>query len=280
VIVADFTHPIYSEHEILLDVQQVNKSYGSKLVLKNVNATIRDIRVAGEVKGQVVGFIGPSGIGKTTLVRIMAGLDSASSGQVVLDGSAQPVRAGDVGLVAQSYPLFNDLTVHANLMVAARKSIKDSRDAQAKVVSYLADFDLTLEADLYPSQLSGGQRQRVAILQQILAGHTSLFMDEPFSGLDPVAKRKVQALIQRVANLDERNSIVIVSHDITAVAACCDHIWIMGRDKDAQGRVVPGAYIVMTYNLIDIDLAWDPFILDNPKLVKFVREIDGKFGEL
>lgn len=278
--VSNWTQPIYTEDEILLNVIDVSKSYGSKLVLKHVNAAIKDIHVENEIKGQVVGFIGPSGIGKTTMVRIMAGLDQATSGKVVLDGSEKPVQSGDMGLVAQSYPLFNDLTVMQNLLVAARKSIKESHDAKIKVVSYLADFDLSLEADLFPAQLSGGQRQRVAILQQILAGHKIIAMDEPFSGLDPYSKRKVQALIQKVANLDDRNSIIIVSHDITAVAAVSDHVWILGRDRDAQGKVVLGAYIVMTYNLIDMGLAWDPEILTNPKLVEFVREIDGKFGDL
>lgn len=133
-------------------------------------------------------------------------------------------------------------------------------------------------------RLIKGNPQQLALvemaIEEILAGHHTLMMDEPFSGLDPFSKRKVQALIQKVADLDDRNSIVIVSHDITAVAAVSDHVWVLGRDRDSSGRVVPGAYIVMTYNLIDMGMAWDPEILTNPKLVEFVKEIDGKFGEL
>lgn len=270
----------YTENEILLQVDDVTKSYGAKLVLKNVKAVIKDIHVAtGEVRGQVVGFIGPSGIGKSTLVRIMAGLDQPTSGRVVLDGLDRPVRAGEVGLVAQAYPLFPHRTVMGNLMRAARKSMKYEA-AKAAVVQYLADFDLHDVAHRYPWQLSGGQRQRCAILQQILVGHAVIMMDEPFSGLDPIAKRKTQALIQKIANLDERNSIVIVSHDISAVSAVSDHLWLLGREHDPAGKLIPGAYIVETYNLIDRGLAWVPDIEQHPEFTAFVWEVNGRFEQL
>lgn len=269
----------YTEDELLLSVEDVTKSYGTKLVLRKVNATIKDIHVTGEVKGQVVGFIGPSGVGKTTLVRIMAGLEQATSGRVVLDGSNRPVRAGEVGLVAQAYPLFPHRTVMGNLMRAAQKSMEYGA-AKTAVVQYLADFDLHDVAHSYPHTLSGGQRQRCAILQQILTGTKTIFMDEPFSGLDPIAKRKTQALIQKIANLDERNSIVIVSHDIAAVSACADHLWLLGRERDAEGKPISGAYIVMTYNLIDRGLAWVDGIEKLPQFTEFVWEVNERFEQL
>lgn len=268
--------PTYTEGEVLLKVDDVSKDYDGKLVLRKVCASIKDIQVIGEVRGQVVGFIGPSGIGKTTMVRIMAGLDKASSGRVILDGTDNDVKAGDVGLVAQSYPLFNHHTVMGNLLLAAHKQ-KDNNNARNQVVAYLADFDLSAEANHYPHQLSGGQRQRVAILQQILAGHEVLFMDEPFSGLDPVAKKKAQTLIQKIANLNDRNCIVIVSHDITAVSAVSDHMWMLGRSKDESGKVIPGAYIVETWNLIDMGLAWNENVYRDQNFSLFVREVEEKF---
>lgn len=270
----------YTEDEVLLNVEDVTKSYGTKLVLRNVSTTIKDIHVAtGEVKGQVVGFIGPSGIGKSTLVRIMAGLDQPTSGRVVLDGTDRPVRAGEVGLVAQAYPLFPHRTVTGNLMRAARKSM-NYEAAKTAVVQYLADFDLHDVAHRYPWQLSGGQRQRCAILQQILVGHRTIMMDEPFSGLDPIAKRKTQALIQKIANLDEKNSIVIVSHDISAVSAVADHLWLLGREHEADGKIIPGAYIVTTYNLIDRGLAWQDGIEKRPEFTQFIWEVNERFEQL
>jgi ABC-type nitrate/sulfonate/bicarbonate transport system ATPase subunit len=269
----------YTEDEVLLNVSAVTKEYSGKLVLRNVNATIRDVKVAGEVRGQIVGFIGPSGIGKTSLVRIMAGLDQPTSGVVTLDGSETPVRPGDVGLVAQSYPLFAHRTVMSNLLRAALKKYP-AAEARQRVVAYLNDFDLAAQAHHYPAQLSGGQRQRVAILQQVLIGHQTLFLDEPFSGLDPIQKTNAQRLIQQVANLDDKNSVIIVSHDIAAVAAVADHIWMLGKSHDGDGKPIPGAYIVETWNLIDLDLCWDTDISSNPKFLPFVAEVTERFKSL
>jgi len=242
---------IYTEGDVLLHIEDLTKEYDGHLVLKKVNAVIRDIRVPGQTKGQVVGFIGPSGIGKTTCCRCMAGFETPTSGRVVMDGLDRPIRAGEVGVVAQNYPLFDHRTVFSNLMLAARKSFPE-KDAHDKVVAYLADFGLSEIAHKYPKKISGGQRQRCAIIQQILAKQHIILMDEPFSGLDPIAKKKTAALIDQIADMDEMNTIVIVSHDIAAVVSCCDHVWALGRDHDAQGNVIPGAYIVENYNLMDM----------------------------
>lgn len=269
----------YTEEEILVSVENVSKEYQGKLVLKNVNAIIRDIRVTDQVKGQVVGFIGPSGIGKTTLFRIIAGLEQPTSGRVVLDGSNRPVRAGEVGVVAQNYPLFAHRTVMSNLMVAARKRLPE-KEAKDKVVTYLNDFDLADRVHAYPAELSGGQRQRVAILQQVLCAVNFLLMDEPFSGLDPIAKAKAQALITRIANLDDKNTIIIVSHDIASTTMVSDHLWCLGRERDADGKIIPGASIVQTYNLIDRDLAWRPDIAKEPEFAMFMHEVGERFEQL
>jgi ABC-type nitrate/sulfonate/bicarbonate transport system ATPase subunit len=264
----------------LLKIEDVSLEYDGRPILKHVTAEIRDIIRADCTQGQVVGFLGPSGIGKTQLFRIIAGLNRPTSGRVSINGTDRPVMPGEVGVVAQDYPLFEHRTVLSNLLLAANQKEKDDKVAREKVMQYLNEFELIDKARLYPVQLSGGQRQRCAIIQQILCSDHFLLMDEPFSGLDLLMLEKTTALIQKVANMDELNTIIVVTHDVTAAASVADHLWLMGRDHDAQGNPLPGSHIVETYDLIERDLCWHPEIITHPKFVDFVREVKDRFRTL
>lgn len=216
----------------------------------------------------------------TSLCRIMAGLNSPTSGRVVLNGFDRAAEAGEVGVVAQSYPLFEHRTVLSNLMLAARRKYPSEKEAHEHVTSYLSDFDLYGEVNHYPAQLSGGQRQRCAIIQQMLAARHFVILDEPFSGLDPVMKQKAQDLIAKIANMDGLNTIIIVSHDIAAVSAVADHVWALGRDHDASGKSIPGARIVETYDLLARGLAYHSDIKATPEFIQFVSEVNERFATL
>ena len=270
----------YSLGQTLLRIENVCLEYDGRPVLKNVNGEVRDIIVPGRVQGQVVGFLGPSGCGKTSLFRIIAGLNQPTSGRVTVNGFDRPVRAGEVGVVAQSYPLFEHRTVFGNLLLAAKQKDKDSKVARDKVMALLSEFGLEDKFNLYPAQLSGGQRQRCAIIQQILCSEHFLLMDEPFSGLDLLMLEKTCELITKVADMDDLNTIIVVTHDVTAACSVADHLWLMGRDSDANGNKIPGSRIVKEYNLIERDLCWQPNIITTPQFTSFVREVKEEFRRL
>jgi polar amino acid transport system ATP-binding protein/sulfate transport system ATP-binding protein len=152
--------------------------------------------------------------------------------------------------------------------------------AHEKALTYLKRLDMLDQAQLYPAQISGGQRQRIAIAQQLLCSEHFLLMDEPFSGLDLVMESKVCELINEIACLDELNTIIVVTHDVTAAATVADHLWLMGRDRDASGNIIPGARIQETFDLVERDLCWQPGITSSTVFLNFVKEVKERFQTL
>jgi len=272
----------YVYKDVILKLDNICLEYDGRPILKNMSAEIRDIYIPGRVTGQIVAILGPSGVGKTQTFRIMAGLHRPSSGQVLLtDGTGfHPVRAGQVGVVAQNYPLFNHRSIFGNLMIPALAHQKDYAAAKEAVADGLEKFGLSDKATLYPAQLSGGQRQRVAILQMLLCQEQVILMDEPFSGLDLVMLEKTCETISDAANLSELNTIVIVTHDVTAAVSIADHIWLLGRDRAVDGSIIPGARIVETYDLLARGLCYEKGAITNPRFMETVREIKDKFRNL
>jgi polar amino acid transport system ATP-binding protein/sulfate transport system ATP-binding protein len=264
--------------ETLLRVEDVGKEFpmndgGTFAALRGFSFTISNI----EGKPQIVGLLGPSGAGKTTALRIIAALDRPTSGQVkISDGAAgklRPVRLGDVGVVFQRYPLFEDLKVMDNLIAPAVRSGIPAKEAKEKALSFLDEFDLVRQGLAWPLQLSGGQRQRVAILQQLMLDRHFIILDEPFSGLDPVNVANVINLISRVANQHTLNTFIIITHDVTSALAISDHVYLMGRERDEKGEPVPGSRVIKEYDLIAEGLAYRPDIEDLQRFAELRKEI-------
>ncbi|HEX6746023.1 MAG TPA: ABC transporter ATP-binding protein [Longimicrobium sp.] len=274
------TAHVYERKGVLLDIQGVTFTRNGVPILREVNAQIRDVVRPGVKQGQIVGLLGPSGVGKTTLFKILAGLLKPDAGTVKIGEKALPATPGLVGVVAQNYILFEHRTVLGNLTIAARQAGMSGDDAKAAAMKYLERFGLAAHADKYPMQVSGGQRQRIAIAQQLLCSENYLVMDEPFSGLDVLQQENVHQLLQEVSQVAEENTLIIVTHDVSAAVAVCDTIWLMGRERDAQGNVVPGARIVEEIDLIERDLCWHPDIRQRPEYIKLVNEIKARFHTL
>jgi polar amino acid transport system ATP-binding protein/sulfate transport system ATP-binding protein len=264
----------------VLRASGVAVTLGGAPILRDVNLEIRDLLRPGRIQGQVVGLLGPSGMGKTTLFRILAGLERPDRGTVLLGEEGRPVERGMVGVVAQNYPLFAHRSVMSNLVVAGRSSGVSGREASQRARDLLARFDLAEHAHKYPAQLSGGQRQRVAIAQQFMCSEHFLLMDEPFSGLDLIAQQCVIDLICEVACQDELNTMILVTHDVTAALQVADTIWLLGRDRDASGKIIPGARVQATYNLAERGLAWREGIAGTPEFLALREEIRRAFPQL
>jgi NitT/TauT family transport system ATP-binding protein len=267
-----------SEGDVLVDVQRVGLTLGETRILDGVSFQIRDRVRAGTITGQVVALLGPSGVGKTRLLRIIAGLDRPGAGSVCGQGGAE-LAAGSVGYVFQDYSLLAHRTVRGNLVLAGTIGGLTPAEADARASKLLETFDVAARANAYPSALSGGQRQRIAIAQQIMCPRRLLLMDEPFSGLDPAAVSNVMALIQEVANLDELNTVLLVTHDIRAAMAVSDTLHMLGRERSA-GKIVPGASIRASYDLVDRGLAWTKGVQMLPQFAALEREIAARFDEL
>ena len=275
----------YTKEEILLEVKDVSLNLGGTDILKNVNVCIKDIKRPGVTTGQIISLLAPSGIGKTQLFEIMAGLKQPNSGSVQIfeEGlGLKNVKSGKVGVVQQKYPLYNYLTVEDNLKLSIRmkkggifKSV--SKEDEEKIKEYVELFNLQEHIKKFPILLSGGQRQRVAIAQQLLCSEHFLLMDEPFSGLDVLMIKKVSDTIRKVANLHDKNTIIIVSHDIASTVALSDTIWLMGRERDQSGNIIPGAKILEEIDLIERGLMWKENIESTPEFLAVINEIKNKF---
>jgi ABC-type nitrate/sulfonate/bicarbonate transport system ATPase subunit len=265
----------HSYKDPLLTLQDVSMSFGSEVILRDLNVQVLDVIRPGMSQGQVVGIYGRSGIGKSVLCRLLAGLASPSTGTVRVGEAQQPVHAGAVGYVQQRYPLFNHLTLRDNLLLAAHRKHAPA-DAQARTTDYLTRFGLAAHARKYPAHLSGGQRQRAAIAQQLLCSDHLILLDEPFSGLDVAMIDEVKKIIVEVTTMDELNTVLIVSHDITTTTALADCLWLLAPERDpTTGQLLPGATISPRhqYNLAQLGLAWHPDVEAEPEFAQFVEDI-------
>lgn len=266
-------------HETLLAIEDLSFARGANWILRGVNLEIKNLVRPGVQQGQVVALLGPSGVGKTTLLRLLAGLEEPDAGTIKLGENGANVRRGQIGVVAQHYPLFAHRTVLSNLTVAGKQAGLGAK-ARQSALELLERFDMSAQAKSYPAQLSGGQRQRAAIAQQFMGCDGFLLLDEPFSGLDVVAQEVVIHFIAEMASRDEKMTFILITHDISAALQIADTVWLLGRDRDESGAAVPGARIQASYNLVERGLAWRPNIARLPEFDALRQEIRARFVTL
>ena len=199
------------------------------LELSSVTRRFRDLTVLDRISFQVqehelVSIIGPSGVGKTTLLKIIAQLDRQDSGQVSF--SSPVTKMNPVILVFQDYVLFPNMTVRDNVAFGLKARKVKKKEVQDRVQRMLSYFHLQGQADRYPAQLSAGQRQRVAIARAMVVNPAVLLLDEPFANLDRNLKMETARFIRRTQK-EFRIPTISVTHDLEEAFAMSDKIGIL-----------------------------------------------------
>ena len=218
-----------------IEVKNINKSFISKKndqlsVLKDVNLNIDD--------GELVCLLGPSGCGKTTLLRLIAGLDQPTSGEIIANGEKVVEPSGDRAVIFQQYSLFPWLTVLQNVTFGLEMTNKGSKEENIETAErYLTRVGLIDFKDSYPHELSGGMKQRVAIIRSLLNHSPILLMDEPFSALDMQNRHKLQEQLIGVWKRFE-NTIVFVTHDVDEAVYLADKIVIMDKNPGRINKII------------------------------------------
>jgi NitT/TauT family transport system ATP-binding protein len=212
----------------LLQIRGVSRTFRSvdRKVLDDV-----DLDVAA---GEFVSLIGPSGCGKTTLLRIVAGLLSATTGSVSLGGSPSDAPSRDKAMVFQHFNLFPWRTALANAAYGLELQGVGKRERNERALEYLRLFGLEEFAGQYPGELSGGMRQRIGIARALAIEPKVLLMDEPFGALDALTRERLQIELLRICETTNL-SVVFVTHSIDEAIFLSDRIVVMGTHP---GRVV------------------------------------------
>jgi NitT/TauT family transport system ATP-binding protein len=218
------------ERPVILSIRDLKKSFqgedGARVVFSHVSLDIH--------RREFICAVGPSGCGKSTLARIVAGLDEASAGEILLNGQAVTGPGPDRGMVFQGYTLFPWLTVRRNVMFGLQMHGKGASTAESEAREWLDMVGLAKFENAYPHELSGGMKQRVAIARALANNPRILIMDEPFAALDAQTRAQMQNyLLQIWKKVDV--TILFITHDLDEAAFLADRILVMGTNP---GRIV------------------------------------------
>ena len=211
-----------------IEIKNINKSFHGRgldhdiKVLDDVNLNIGD--------GEFVCLLGPSGCGKTTLLRLIAGLDQPTSGEVIADGEVVKKPSGDRAVIFQQYSLFPWLTVLENVMFGLNLKKDRTKEENLKAAErYLESVGLIDFKDSYPHELSGGMKQRVAIIRSLLNHSPILLMDEPFSALDKQTSNHLRKELQDIW-MQTHKTIFFITHSVEEAVYLGDKVVVMSGE--------------------------------------------------
>ncbi len=203
----------------MLELKNISKKFKDRQILENFNLTVEE--------NKILAIVGPSGGGKTTLLRMLAGLEKIDSGEIIYNGESLPIdeleKRNLLGFVFQDFQLFPHLTVIENLVLSPIKTMNMSKnDAEKKALTLLNKLGLDKQVNSYPISLSGGQKQRVALARAMMIDPKIIGYDEPTSALDPELRLEVEKLILK--NRELGITQIVVTHDLQFAENIADSI--------------------------------------------------------
>ena len=219
----------YKDKSIILKLDKVSLKYGRKIILEDLNLQLNT--------GQILGLLGPNGVGKSTIFNIITGLVSQDFGSVFInsenvsqDPISQRTSKFKIGFVPQIGGFFQDLTVYQNLKAIAEITIKNSDFREEKINSLISKFEMDPITDIKANNLSGGQRKKLVIALALISDPKILLLDEPFAALDVMTIKILQEIIvdlQSTRNI----SIILCDHQARDLLACVDSAAIIHNGK-------------------------------------------------
>ena len=203
----------------MLELKNISKRFKDRQILSNFNLTVEE--------NKILAIVGPSGGGKTTLLRMLAGLEKIDSGEIIYNGESLPIdeleKRNLLGFVFQDFQLFPHLTVLENLVLSPIKTMNMSKEeAEQKALLLLEKLGLSKQINSYSNSLSGGQKQRVALARAMMINPKIIGYDEPTSALDPELRLEVEKLI--LQNKERGITQIVVTHDLQFAENIADSI--------------------------------------------------------
>lgn len=211
-----------------VQLKNITKSFGDNVVLKNLDMDIHE--------GELVAFLGPSGSGKSTALRVLAGLEMADSGEVLISGkdvAKRPIRERNMGIVFQAYSLFPHLSATENVAYGLKIRGQDSALRTKSAREFLEMVGLEEHMEKFPGQLSGGQQQRVALARALAIRPEVLLLDEPLSALDAKVRVQLRDEIRRIQQ-SEGIATLMVTHDQEEAIVMADRVGVLKEGRIEQ----------------------------------------------
>ena len=219
----------FKKTKSILNLQKISLKYGRKIILDNLNLQLNN--------GQILGLLGPNGVGKTTIFNIITGLISPDFGSIIINSkkvNEYPIYKRTlkfkIGFVPQYGGYFHDLTVYENLKAIAEITIENESYRIEKINSLISKFELDSIRDIKADFLSGGQKKRLVIAIALISEPNILLLDEPFAALDSLTIKTLQEII---VNLQSYNniSVILCDHQARDLLACVDSAAIIHNGK-------------------------------------------------